>query len=793
VVRGSLKAIAGLGAQLRIRDSGLEEPGVAENDLPVHFFTIVLNGEPFIRYHLDVLRSLPFRWHWHVVEGVASLVRDTAWSVAGGGHLESSWHSDGLSIDGTTAYLDEIAAAEPERVTLYRKQAGRFWDGKREMVSAPLPRIREECLLWEIDADELWTGEQIDAVRNLFLEDPDRTAAYYWCDYFVAPEAVIATRYNYAANPAFEWLRTWRYRPGDRWHAHEPPVLLRSRRLRSINVAGANPFGHDETEAAGAVFQHFAYATEEQVRFKESYYGYAGAVEAWRGLREAVGSGAGPVLLRDHLPWVEDETLVDLAERRRVQPIARPSGRDGSWTFAPPTRQPRPQPTTDGPIVVDGVFFQDLNTGIARVWRSYFEEWLESGFARRLLFLDRVGAGPRFAGLTTRSVPLWDEEATGDDSLLLQRICDEEGAALFVSTYYTTPIATPTLMLVHDLIPERLGLDMSDPVFDEKRLTIEHADSYVCVSDNTRRDLQELEPGARGKPVTVIPLGVSATFRPAADGDIEAFRREHGLDLPYFLLVGDRRGVDGYKNTPLLFRALHRWSDGDRYEVVCVGGHELIEPELKLAGPNVRTRRLSLSDEELRLAYAGAVALVYPSRYEGFGLPVAEALACGCPVITTKRASLPDVAGDAALYIDPDDPQSLQEALDAVRNPERRAALVAAGLARAPAFRWDSAATAFAAALSEAAAAETAERRTARETAWRGLREAQAASQRRHRRNRPPAVAALAAPSLRARLELRLASAAKAHLPPRAVLVLQAGKGWVRRRRADRRRSVVAP
>ena len=98
--------------------------------------------------------------------------------------------------------------------------------------------------------------------------------------------------------------------------------------------------------------------------------------------------------------------------------------------------------------------------------------------------------------------------------------------------------------------------------------------------------------------------------------------------------------------------------------------------------PKVRARQLSLSDEELRLAYAGAAALVYPSRYEGFGLPVAEAMACGCPVITTKLASLPEVAGDAALYVDPDDPKSLREALNAVRDPERRATLVAAGTFR---------------------------------------------------------------------------------------------------------------
>ena len=356
---------------------------------------------------------------------------------------------------------------------------------------------------------------------------------------------------------------------------------------------------------------------------------------------------------------------------------------------------------------------------------------------------------------------------------MLQRVCDEEGAALFVSTYYTTPIGTPSLMLVYDLIPERLGLDMSDPIWDEKRLAVEHASSYACISENTRRDLLELEPASRGKHAAVIPLGVAHTLRPAADGEVEQFRREHRIERPYFLLVGDRRGVGGYKNTQLLFRALSDWSELSGHEVVCVGGHPRIEPELRLAGPKVRARRLSLADEELRLAYAGAVALVYPSRYEGFGLPVVEAMACGCPVITTKLASLPEVAGDAALFVDPDDPQSLRKGLDAVCDANRRATMVAAGAIQASAFRWDRASAAFATALSQAASADTAEQGRARETAWKVRREAQAVRQREGRRGRRLHDLPVVGRHARARLELRLKSAALRFLPPRAVVLLR--------------------
>jgi glycosyltransferase involved in cell wall biosynthesis len=776
----------------RLAWSPPDDGGHASGNLPVHFFTIVLNGEPFIRYHLDVFRRLPFRWHWHIVEGVALLVHDTAWSVDAGGRIDHSAHADGLSIDGTTAYLDEIATYEAERISIYRKPDGAFWDGKREMVSAPLRNIREECLLWQVDADELWTAEQIVSIHQLFLDDPERTAAYYWCHYVPAPGAVIATRYNYAANPAVEWLRTWRYRPGDRWKAHEPPILVRPEPGGVVDVAKKHPFLHDETEQAGAVFQHFAYATEAQVRFKESYYGYSDALERWRALREAVRTSNGPLLLGDYLPWVPDDTLVDAAARRRVSLLARDRD-DGTWSFTGGDAGSVATATSvqDGAIVVDGVFLQhSLNSGIARVWRSLLREWLKTGFAERLVFLDRGGAGPRLAGLSTRSIPLWRGDLAAQDSLRLQRVCDEEGAALFVSTYYTTPIVTPTLMLVYDMIPERLGLEMADPVWAEKRLAIEHASAYVCISENTRRDLLELEPAARHKPAAVLPLGVDDfTVRP--EHDVGAFRVQYGLDRPYFLVVGERWGVDGYKNVRLVFRALRDWREADAHELVCVGGRPEIEPELKRIAPHLRVRRLALSDDELRLAYAGAVALLFPSRYEGFGLPVAEAMVCGCPVITTPVSSLPEVAGDAAIYIDADDPRALQEAFDRVREPLRRAAMIAAGAARAAQFTWTDAASAFAASLSAAATADTFDRRQVRDAVWRTRREAQNQKQQALERKRRLEKDAQRQSSTWDRTSARLKIVARRYLPRRAIALLRAVEAFSRRRLGRLRRAVA--
>src|SRR5437899_11760698 len=109
--------------------------------LPVHFFTIVLNCQRFIRYHVEVFRKLRMPWHRHIVEGVAELKHDTAWSQPAGGRIPAEFQRAGRSIDGTSEYLDQLAQQLPQNITVYRKQPGLLWEGKREMVNAPLPNL----------------------------------------------------------------------------------------------------------------------------------------------------------------------------------------------------------------------------------------------------------------------------------------------------------------------------------------------------------------------------------------------------------------------------------------------------------------------------------------------------------------------------------------------------------------------------------------------------------------------------------------------------------------------------
>lgn len=295
--------------------------------LPIHFFTIVLNGEPFIRHHLEVFRQLPFPWHWHVVEGVAELKHDTAWSLKNGARIPDHLHRLGRSTDGTTEYLDGLPGACPGQVTLYRKPGGQFWDGKLEMVNAPLANLPTDCLLWQVDADELWTVEQVQAVRAQFLARPEKQAAFFWCHFFVGPGTLVTTRGTYGNHGRWEWLRVHRFRTGCRWVRHEPPELADP----TGKILSKGPtFSQDEMEACGAVFHHMAYVTEAQLAFKESYYGYQGAVAQWRSLQDAADHGE--VRLRDHFAWVTDEARVGACGPQGVVPLAFETP-EGVWTF----------------------------------------------------------------------------------------------------------------------------------------------------------------------------------------------------------------------------------------------------------------------------------------------------------------------------------------------------------------------------------------------------------------------------------------------------------------------------
>ncbi len=233
---------------------------------------------------------------------------------------------------------------------------------------------------------------------------------------------------------------------------------------------------------------------------------------------------------------------------------------------------------------------------------------------------------------------------------------------------------------LHDLWDERPGNRTENGAkfrsFIKKR-ACHQADAVVCVSEHTRNDAIERWPSLINK-FKVIPHGV----RPLSAHPIQPT-----VARPYFLFVG-RRGL--YKNFKVVAAALAQ--SGLDHGLICFGGGAFSkEEQAMLATFNIldRTEQITGSDHQLAGLYMKAAALLYPSSFEGFGLPLLEAMIHDCPVITSPLTSLPEVGGNAALYADPQFPEAWANAMkNIVEDPSLARDLRDLGKYRAAEFSW---------------------------------------------------------------------------------------------------------
>jgi glycosyltransferase involved in cell wall biosynthesis len=252
-------------------------------------------------------------------------------------------------------------------------------------------------------------------------------------------------------------------------------------------------------------------------------------------------------------------------------------------------------------------------------------------------------------------------------------------------TYFATkPVgrARRRVLTVYDMTHE-LFMPEAKFAIAAKRAAVNRADHVICISENTRRDLVRLygiDPGR----TSVVHLGYSLTAEAKAAGVDSGGRR------PSLLYVGHR---GGYKNFSTLLQAYSSSPILREFELVAFGGYPLQrdeQKEIRRLGITDRVRFESGSDQELAARYREAAAFVYPSMYEGFGIPPLEAMSHGCPVVCSNAGAIPEVVGDAGVYFDPNNPEELRITLERVATTESlQADLRARGHARIAVFSWD--------------------------------------------------------------------------------------------------------
>ncbi len=263
--------------------------------------------------------------------------------------------------------------------------------------------------------------------------------------------------------------------------------------------------------------------------------------------------------------------------------------------------------------------------------------------------------------------------------------------------FLSTRLTIPQVMTIHDLAflyyPRAYKWSYQwyyrrwYPVYARKAAHI------VTVSEATRRDIVR-HYGITPAKITVIPNAATAEFAPLTEEAQARIRQQWTQGIPYFITVGT---IQPRKNLVRLFQAFDqvRQQVKEPLKLLVVGRKGWRYQEIFAAYQQMRHRQDvhflgTVNDQTLRQLLAASVALCYPSLYEGFGLPVLEAMQSGTPVICSNRSALPEVAGDAAILIDPEDATDLQRAMVRVfRDPQLRQQLIQRGRQRARQFSWE--------------------------------------------------------------------------------------------------------
>ena len=341
------------------------------------------------------------------------------------------------------------------------------------------------------------------------------------------------------------------------------------------------------------------------------------------------------------------------------------------------------------------------STGIGRYLRNFIS-YGASARPEHTFFLygnqntaTTLAADNIFVRVAAETVTLWW------DQVVLASLARADGVDVFLSPYIKGPgrVECPLITTIHDLMflvfPEySKGLQsLRNAVFKQMALWVSRRASVILTaSDHASRDIQTLLGVDRQK-IRVVPHGVDETFRPVTDEvRVQSVCSRYGIERPYVYYLGNFKP---HKNVQSLLRAFACLPSGlqAKYELVLGGGADRWLPDCSRQagelGVESSTRFIGhVADEDMAALYSGAELFVFPSLYEGFGLPPLEAMACGTAVVASNRTSIPEVVGDAGSLVDPEDVASLSaEMARVLQDGEARLRFEEKGLARAESFR----------------------------------------------------------------------------------------------------------
>ncbi|MBU1127280.1 glycosyltransferase family 4 protein [Patescibacteria group bacterium] len=264
---------------------------------------------------------------------------------------------------------------------------------------------------------------------------------------------------------------------------------------------------------------------------------------------------------------------------------------------------------------------------------------------------------------------------------------------IFHSSDWTQP-KTKALKVttIHDLAVLRYPETFPKRIISAHKKRLEwvkkEADLIIVVSESTKKDIIDLLKIKKEK-IKVIYEGVNENFKPQGRNEIKRVREKYNLKENYFLSVSTLEPRKNLKTSIKAFNALNN----ENKEISFALAGRMGWGDLKKMGVDKKNKNIKLlgfvTDEDLPALYSGAVGFIYPSLYEGFGLPALEAMACATPVITSNVSSLPEVAVDAGILIDPLDNWSLAKNMEKLlKDDQLRAKLIAKGIIQAKKFSW---------------------------------------------------------------------------------------------------------